>query len=320
MPSPHISREQLRALQVSPALYRWFVRRFPQGGSYQAVHAAMINEGQNAWLESLVDYAYAQHFGTAAFVQQELGCAQAMATALTPVPAEQLHIAPRLTGRFTPLAACTLQFATGDHALNIGCSGFHSNLASTGNGNIIGQSGDNGSIASAGYGCQLLSSGVGAKVGNTGQNSRISCSGDHARIGNTGNAVKISSAGRGTHIASSGRRNYLISQGEATHVTNAGEGCHIHTLGAGTHIANSGDNVTLQVNGDDSVICSTGSVSHFTLGKGGCAALTYHDGTRLRFVTLYEGENGIQAGITYRLTPQGVITRVKDDAPQCVNA
>ncbi|MFT8212158.1 MAG: hypothetical protein ACMZI0_19200 [Symbiopectobacterium sp.] len=237
-----------------------------------------------------------------------------MAAQLTHSQTEQLHITPRshANGRFTPVLSCTLQFASGDHALNLGCSGFQSNLASTGNGNFIGQSGDNGSIASAGYGCQLVSSGFAAKMSNSGQNCRISALGDRARIANCGNATKISSAGRGTHITNSGRRNYLASQGASTRVANAGDGSHIRTQGAGSRITNSGDNVTLQASGADSVFCSTCSVQHFTLGAGGCAALSDHDGTRLRFVTVYEGENGIVAGVAYRLTEQGKIEAIDD--------
>ncbi|MGL9720039.1 hypothetical protein [Symbiopectobacterium sp.] len=179
---PHITREQLRALHVSRDLYRWFLQRFPTGGSYQAIHEALIGDGRSAWLESLVDYAYAHNFGARPFLEQEIGSARTLAAQLTHSQAEQLHITPRghASGRFTPMLSSTLQFASGDHALNIGCSGFQSNLAATGNGNFIGQSGDNGSIASAGYGCQLVSSGFAAKISNTGQNCRISALGDRA--------------------------------------------------------------------------------------------------------------------------------------------
>lgn len=312
---PHITREQLRALHVSRDLYRWFLRRFPTGGSYQAIHEALLGDGHSGWLDSLVDYAYAHSFGALPFLEQEIGSARAMAARLTHSQVEQLHITPRghANGRFTPVLSCTLQFASGDHALNIGCSGFQSNLAATGNGNFIGQSGDNGSIASAGYGCQLVSSSFAAKMSNTGQNCRLSALGDRARIANCGNATKISSAGRGTHITSSGRRNYLASQGASTRVANAGDGTHIHTQGAGSRITNSGDNVTLQACGADSVFCSSGSVQQFTLGVGGCAALCYHDGKRLRFVTVYEGENGIVAGVPYRLTEHGKIEPLADN-------
>lgn len=304
--APYITRQQLRDLHVGRALYRWFLRRFPQGGSYQAIHAALIADGNSAWLESLVDYAYTHSFGVMPFAQQEIDSTTALAAHLTQEVAEQLHITPRTTnGRFTPIITGTLQFATGDHALNVGCSGFQSNLASTGNGNFIGQSGDNSSLASTGYGCQLISTGFAAKLGNTGQNSRLSAQGDRSRIANSGNAAKISSAGRGTCITNSGRRCYLSSTGASTRLVNAGDGAHLHTLGDNTHITNSGDSVVLQVNGDNSVICSSGSLNAFTLGKGGCAALAYHDGQRLRFVTLYEGENGICAGVTYRLNEQG---------------
>lgn len=311
---PFITRRQLRALRVGPTLYRWFLRRFPQGGSYQAVHAALIADGNSAWLESLVDYAYANSFGAPPFAQQEIASVQGLAAHLTRGAAEQLHITPRAAcGRVTPLLACTLQFATGDHALNVGCSGFQSSLASTGNGNFIAQSGDNGSIASAGYACQLVSTGFAARLSNTGQNSRLSAVGDRARIANSGNAAKISSAGRGACLTNSGRRCYLSSTGASTRLVNAGDNAHIHTLGDQARITNSGDSATLQASGDHSAICSSGSVQSFTLGKGGCAALAYHDGQRLRFVTIYEGENGVRAGVAYRLNARGALEIVTAD-------
>lgn len=42
-------------------------------------------------------------------------------------------------------------------------------------------------------------------------------------------------------------------------------------------------------------------VDSIILGPGGCAALAYHDGERVRFAVAIEGENNIRAGVRYRL-------------------
>ncbi|MCW4590427.1 hypothetical protein NO263_07530 [Gluconacetobacter entanii] len=71
-----------------------------------------------------------------------------------------------------------------------------------------------------------------------------------------------------------------------------GNDAQIGSSGYGARIECTGDNVTVAFAG------RRGSVS---LGKGGCASLVWHDGTRNRFVNLYEGEDGIEAGVLYRI-------------------
>ncbi|MGK2888475.1 MAG: hypothetical protein ACSLEN_03260 [Candidatus Malihini olakiniferum] len=75
---------------------------------------------------------YAHSFGILPFLEQELSSTRAMAAQLTHSQTEQLHITPRgqANGCFTPVLSCTLQFTSSDHALNIGCSDFQSNLTS----------------------------------------------------------------------------------------------------------------------------------------------------------------------------------------------
>lgn len=310
-----ITKRQLRALRVSPPIYRWFLRRFPQGACYRDIHRALIGDGHSEWLESLVEYAYAMNFHLPQFMRQEIGAARDMADGLNRGAAERLLVTPRHPpGRYFAATPHTLQLASGDHALNIGCSGLQSHVAVSGNGNFIAQSGENSAIASAGYSCQLVGAGFAARISNTGQNSRIASLGERSRISNSGNAVKISSAGRGSYIATSGRRNYLGAIGDAARIASAGDGGHIHTLGADTRIASSGDNASILAAGGGSVICSAGSGHVFTLGKGGCAALAYHDGARTRFLTLYEGENGIRAGVTYRLSADGELETLDETA------
>lgn len=63
--------------------------------------------------------------------------------------------------------------------------------------------------------------------------------------------------------------------------------------------------------GNDSQLAASGYGSQVTLGKNGAACLPFHHGTRCRFVSIYEGENGIKAGVAYCLNPSGQVVKVQ---------
>ncbi|RLM20692.1 hypothetical protein BIY29_14750 [Brenneria alni] len=296
-----ITRQQLHSLQVSPQIYRWFLRRFPQGGDYTEIHHALMCDGYIEWMESLVAYSYAVSFDTPSFIAQEISATQAMVDRLTDGNNGVIQVRPRSrSGKYTPDMLSEVQLATGDPMLDIGCIGLPSKVATSGPYNFIGNSGENSGIASVGYACQLASSGFAVKISNAGQHCRIGSLGGRARISNSGNSAKISSAGRGSHISNSGMRSYISSVGESTTIANVGDMCKIGTSGNDNRIANTGNNVSISVTGENTVVTSSGLINTLVLGKGGCAALTYHDGVRTRFLVVYEGENGITAGVKYR--------------------
>ena len=58
------------------------------------------------------------------------------------------------------------------------------------------------------------------------------------------------------------------------------------------------------MSGDDGVVACAGSDAVVTLGNGGCCAIPYHDGKRIRFAIGYVGEN-IKAGVSYRVNSDG---------------
>jgi hypothetical protein len=58
--------------------------------------------------------------------------------------------------------------------------------------------------------------------------------------------------------------------------------------------------------------CENGMVK---LGKGGVAVLKWTDKTkRARFTTFYEGEDGIEAGVWYRLDDDGQVQKIKEES------
>lgn len=297
-----ITRQQLHALQVSPQIYRWFLRRFPQGAEYRDIHQALIGDGYTEWLESLVAYSYALGAGSPQFMAQEISAIEAMVERLTAGNSGVVEIKPRPhSGEYAANIPGETQLAASAPALDIGCAALQSKIALSGPYNFIGNSGADSGIASVGYACQLVSAGFAVKIGNTGQHCRIGSLGGRARISNSGNSVKISSAGRGTHIANSGMRGYISGAGESSSIANVGNMCKLEAAGSGSRISNTGDNVSITATGENSVVASSGGIDTLVLGKGGCAALSYHDGVRTRFLLVYEGENGVAAGVKYRL-------------------
>lgn len=297
-----ITKQQLHALQVSPQIYRWFLRRFPQGAEYQDIHHALMHDGYTEWLESLVEYSYALGAGSPRFMTQELSAIQAMVEQLTNGNSRVVQVKPRPhAGECASGSPGETRLAASDPALDIGCIGLHSKIALSGPYNFIGNAGENSGIASVGHACQLVSAGFSAKISNTGQHSRIGSLGGRTRISNSGNSVKISSAGRGSHTANSGMRCYIGSVGESSSIANVGDMCKLGAAGSESRISNAGDNASITATGENAVVTSSGSVNTLVLGKGGCAALTYHDGERTRFLVVYEGENGVVAGVKYRI-------------------
>ena len=241
-----ITRSDLRAWRVGSVMYRWFLRAFPEGGSYADVHRALLREGYIDWANSLVEYAWSKWLGEESFVQQDICAMESIAGAQT--------------------------------------------------------AGENGrKIASAGYAAQIASAGHRARIGSVGYNAHIGSSGDRARVAIAGNSSRISSVGDGTRIASTGMRVRISSLGDRSRIASSGDLTQIASFGAESKIVNCADNIHINACGENAVIASTGVVDSIILGPGGCAALAYHDGERMRFAVAIEGENNIRAGVKYRL-------------------
>ncbi|HEK1039810.1 TPA: subunit of oxidoreductase [Proteus mirabilis] len=295
-----LTKEDLRQLHVSSSLYRWFLRYFPHGGTYRAIHNELIKQRQTQWIESLIQYIYLRHFSQSSFAKQEqevienilslLGNEKQTGVTLQRLPYHQ----PQSSDE-------NIQFSTEWHQLIVKSQQFNTALALCGRDNIVAFSGDENSIANTGYSNQLINSGFAGKISNTADQCRIGSLGGRSRICNSGNDVKIYASGQGAHIANSGIRNFINATQSRTKITNTGDLAHITVTGDNAIAINTGDNCTLSVSGDNSVCISTGYLQQFCLGKGGSAVIAYHDGKRTRFNVFYEGEDNIVAGIHYYL-------------------
>ncbi|MFT9221947.1 hypothetical protein [Gluconobacter oxydans] len=116
-------------------------------------------------------------------------------------------------------------------------------------------------------------------------------SGDDARIGSSGYGAQIGSSGYGAQIGSSGY------------------GARIGSSGDCARIGSSGDDARIKCEGKNAVVAAAGRRTHVTLSEGGAASLVWYDGKRDRFTNLYEGEDGIEAGVEYRLDDAGKAVR-----------
>ncbi|SQI42401.1 Uncharacterised protein [Leminorella richardii] len=308
-----ITRRELRGWRVSPDIYRWFLRRFPSGGRYADVHSQLIQSGRVDWATSLVEYAYSLWLEKEGFVRQETRATDLLAFDLNQ-SSVSVHIS--LSTHRSDYSQKTASDVDGyrwmdvDSASQVGSAGDSARLGSCG-GSVriacsgvnahIGSTGEYGWLSSSGYASQIASAGYAARIGCVGHDVRIGSSGERARVASAGNSAKISSTGRGVRIASAGMRARIGSAGESAKVANAGDLSHISSFSEQSAIANVGDGARLVAMGKGSQVVSTASVDYVVLGEGGSAALSYFDGERMRFAVAYEGENGIRAGVKYRL-------------------
>lgn len=74
---------------------------------------------------------------------------------------------------------------------------------------------------------------------------------------------------------------------------------------------NSGYGARIEAIGENVVVSCSGKLAKVKIGKGGAACLNWHDGKRVRFVAIYEGEGGINAGEWYALDSNGAVYEVE---------
>ena len=295
-----LTKKDLRQLHVSTSLYRWFLRYFPDGGTYSAIHSELIKQRRTQWIESLIQYIYLRHFSETSFAKQEQ---EVMENILFLLDDEQQQgvTLQRLPYHNTLPTSENIQFSTEWHQLILKSQQLSTDLALCGNNNIVAFSGDENSIANTGYSNQLMMTGFAGKIANSGNQCRIGSLGGRSRISNSGNDVKIYASGNGVHIANSGIRNFITASQDRAKITNTGDLAQINVTGKNAVAISTGDNCKITVSGDDSICISTGNLHQFCLGKGGSAVIAYHDGNRTRFKIFYEGEDGIEADVRYTL-------------------
>ncbi|EID8599942.1 hypothetical protein LCI59_004358, partial [Salmonella enterica] len=166
-----ITKEQLKKWHACTEGYRWFLDKFPQGGTYTDVHDALIADEHYDDARWLVDRMFNTYLDNPEFIRAETALTDKMVGELTSIE----HLSNQTEGENN----------SGDYA-QIGNSGDAARIGSSGDYARIGNSGDDAQIGSSGDDAQIGSSGDRAQIGNSGDHARIGSSGYYARIGSSG--------------------------------------------------------------------------------------------------------------------------------------
>ncbi|MDJ3497493.1 hypothetical protein LEK87_00515 [Salmonella enterica] len=274
-----ITKEQVKAWHACTDGFRWFLDKFPQGGSYADVHGALIADKRFDDARWLVDKMYRTHLDKPEFIQAETAATDKMVVELNSME----HPSDQVEGENS--SGDDAQIGSSGNYARIGSSGYDAQIGSSGNYARIGSSGYNAQIGSSGDDAQIGSSGDDARIGSSGYNAQIGSSGDDARIGSSGYNAQIGSSGYNAQIGSSG--NYA-------------------------RIGSSGDDARITASGKGSVVACAGSIERIVLGEGGCASVPWHDGNRTRIAVAYVGENGIEANTPYYVNDEGQFVKVEE--------
>ncbi|EDZ3145605.1 hypothetical protein GVZ81_07640 [Salmonella enterica] len=175
-----ITKEQVKAWHACTDGFRWFLDKFPQGGSYADVHGALIADKRFDDARWLVDKMYRTHLDKPEFIQAETAATDKMVVELNSME----HPSDQVEG----------ENSSGDDA-QIGSSGNYARIGSSGYDAQIGSSGNYARIGSSGYNAQ---------IGSSGYNAQIGSSGNYARIGSSGDDARITASGKGSVVACAG--------------------------------------------------------------------------------------------------------------------
>ncbi|EMD3691001.1 hypothetical protein VQZ00_003621, partial [Salmonella enterica] len=173
----HIDKSQVKVWHACTDGYRWFLDKFPQGGTYADVHGALISDKRYDDARWLVDQMYRTFLDSAEFIQAETAATDKMVGELTSMEQPSDQVAEG-------------ENSSGDDA-RIGSSGDDARIGSSGDDAQIGSSGDDARIGSSGNYARIGSSGDDAQIGSSGDDARIGSSGDDARIGSSGDDARI---------------------------------------------------------------------------------------------------------------------------------
>ncbi|EHO6498310.1 hypothetical protein KJM25_003232 [Salmonella enterica] len=211
-----ITKEQLKKWHACTEGYRWFLDKFPQGGTYTDVHDALIADEHYDDARWLVDKMYDTYLDNPEFIRAETDMTNKMVGGLTSMehPSDQAE-GENISGDYA-------QIGSSGYNAQIGSSGYNAQIGSSGDDARIGSSGDNARIGSSGDNAQIGSSGYNAQIGSSGYNARIGSSGDNARIGSSGDNAQIGSSGYNAQIGSSGNNARITATGNGSVVACAG--------------------------------------------------------------------------------------------------
>ena len=81
----------------------------------------------------------------------------------------------------------------------------------------------------------------------------------------------------------------------------SGDGARAGFSGYGARAGFSGDGARIDCSGKNCTFAIAGQGAVVKAGPGGAASIAWHDGKRVRFATIYEGEDGILPDVFYKI-------------------
>ena len=111
----------------------------------------------------------------------------------------------------------------------------------------------------------------------------------------------------GSLLAASGRYSLLAASGYGSQLAASGYGSQLAASGRYSQLAASGSYSLLAASGTRSVAVAAGFGSSASAGENGAFALPWLDGEQVRIAVGIVGENGIKAGVLYRVDGAGTL-------------
>jgi hypothetical protein len=174
-----ITKERVKDWNACSTGYRWFLEKFPQGGAFAEVHAALNADKRYADAGWLLDHVFAE-LDTSARVVQTCKISGADEELIRKLAAEEGG----------PDAAAT--------------TGYRANAATTGNWANAATTGNWANAATTGNWANAATTGYRANAATTGEGANAATTGNWANAATTGNWANAATTGEGAIAASLG--------------------------------------------------------------------------------------------------------------------
>lgn len=154
--------------------------------------------------------------------------------------------------------------------------------------------------AASGYGCAMESEGDGSTSATSGNAGASFASGYYCRS------------------AAAGNNSIAEATGNCAAAASAGNSCVSEAMGAYSKSAASGNGSMASASGRESIAMVAGLYGKARAGKNGAIALAWRDGRQIRVAVGIVGERGIRPDVWYRVSNQGQLVEVNDEAVDVV--
>jgi hypothetical protein len=280
-----ITKERVKAWSSCAQGYRWFLEKFPQGGEFAEVYAALQLDKKYRDSRWLADKVFAE-LDAPVKVQQ---------TALI-YGADKSKIEKSV-------ADGAEGTTTGDRA----------NAATAGVGAHAATAGDWANAATTGDWANAATTGDWANAATTGEGAHAATTGDRANAATAGEGAYAATAGDWANAATAGVGANAATAGDRAHAATAGDWANAATTGDWANAATMGDRANATTTGEGAVASALGFAAAAKASAGGAIVLVHRTecGELLHIRASKVGENGIKPNVFYKLSAAGEFVEVE---------